>query len=127
MRHQLDGRRHAFTVMSITPPEKEPTVEAGQKIAKAFQQNRASMEVTPATVPEALRQIDTVDSRRETGMEQIEGRIEHSRPKAAFAFLLVAVRSPRSAGTGGSGNQSRTGGASKSRNRREGGIQGSGR
>ena len=125
-RHQPDGRRHALTVMSITPPETELPIEAGQKIAKAFPQNRASVEATPVMMPENVQRIDS-ESRRREEKEQIEARIEYLRPKAAFAFPLVAVCSPRNAGTGGSGNQPRTGGASKSLNRREGGIQGSGR
>ncbi len=119
-RHPPDGRRHALMVMSITPPETELPIEAGQKIPNVFPQNRASVEATPMMMPENVQRMDS-ESRHKERKEQIECRIEYLRPQAAFAFPLVAVCSPRNAGTGGSGNQPRMGGGSKSRNRREGG------
>jgi hypothetical protein len=124
-RHQPDGKCHALRVMNVTPLETELPIAAGQKTANVFTQNRASIEAPPVMMPENAQQIGS-ESRRREGREQIEARIEYLRPKAAFAFPLVAVCSLRNAGTGGSGNRPRTGGGSKSRNRHEGGIHGSG-
>jgi len=114
-RHQADAMRHALMVMSITPQNPELPIESGQEISKAFLQSRASDEATPVLIPEDVLQIGSTEPRSKENREQNEGRIEYHRPKAAFAFPLVAVCSPRNAGTGGSGNQPRTGGGSKSR------------